>query len=100
MAYLSACCTAESASLRLMDEGIHLASGFQTAGYPHVVASLWQADDDLSIQVARKFYKILFRDSQTHDLEKTAFALHDAVVAARQTFDYPLAWAPLIHLGP
>ena len=85
---------------RLIDEGIHLASGFQLAGFPHIIASLWEADDDLSVQVARKFYKILFRDSQTHGIEKTAYALHDAVLAARRTVDEPLTWAPMIHLGP
>ena len=40
LAFLSACCVAESAYLVLMDEGIHLADGFQLAGYPHVIASL------------------------------------------------------------
>ena len=40
LAFLSACCIAESAYLVLMDEGIHLADGFQLAGYPHVIASL------------------------------------------------------------
>ena len=91
MAYLSACCTAENASLRLIDEGIHLASGFQLAGCSHGIASIWEADDKLSIEVARKFYKIPFKESQTHGIERTAYALHDAVVATRRSFDYSLA---------
>lgn len=55
LAFLSACSTAENASSILMDEGIHLAGGFQLAGYPHVIASLWEANDNLSVEVAKKF---------------------------------------------
>ncbi|MCJ1279675.1 hypothetical protein MMC21_007499 [Puttea exsequens] len=100
LAFLSACCTAENASSTLIDEGIHLASGFQLAGYPHVIASLWEADDDLSVAVAGKFYRILFAESEISGHEKIAYALHDAILAARRTCDDPLAWATTIHFGP
>jgi CHAT domain-containing protein len=49
MAYLSACSTAENRAQTLLDEVIHLASGFQMAGFPHVVASMWSTEDDLCV---------------------------------------------------
>ena len=111
LAFLSACCTAENASSKLLDEGINLANGFQLAGYPHVIASLWEADDDLSVAIAEKFYRILFAESNIdgHERrhERIASALHDAVLSAqqivrhrRQILDDPLSWATTIHIGP
>ena len=100
LAFLSACCTAENASLVLMDEGIHLAGGFQLAGYPHVIASLWEADDDLSVEVAKKFYRIVFAESEIVGHERIAYALHDATLAARRISNNPLSWATTIHFGP
>ncbi|KAL2055299.1 hypothetical protein ABVK25_004637 [Lepraria finkii] len=100
LAFLSACCTAENASSVLMDEGIHLAGGLQLAGYPHVIASLWEANDALSVAVAEKFYRIVFAESEIVGHDKIAYALHDAVLAARRICDDPLSWATTIHFGP
>ena len=100
LAFLSACCTAENASLVLMDEGIHLAGGFQLAGYPHVIASLWEADDILSVEIAKKFYRIVFAESEIVGHERIAYALHDATLAARRISNEPLSWATTIHFGP
>ena len=100
LAFLSACCTAENASPVLMDEGIHLAGGFQLAGYPHVIASLWEANDALSVAVTDKFYHILFTESKIAGHDRIAYALHDAVLAARQICEDPLSWATTIHFGP
>ena len=100
LAFLSACCTAENASSALMDEGIHLASGFQSAGYPHVIASLWEANDALSVAVAAKFYSIVFAESEIVGHDKIAYALHDAVLGAQQMCEDPLSWATTIHFGP
>lgn len=100
LAFLSACCTAENAVSVLMDEGIHLAGAFQLAGYPHVIASLWEADDALSVAVAEKFYLIVFAESGVVGHDKIAYTLHDAVLAAQQICDEPLSWATIIHFGP
>lgn len=100
LAFLSACCTAENAVSVLMHEGIHLAGAFQLAGYPHVIASLWEADDALSVAVAEKFYLIVFAESGVVGHDKIAYALHDAVLAAQQICDEPLSWATIIHFGP
>ena len=100
LAFLSACCTAENASSLLMDEGIHLASGFQLSGFPHVIASLWETDDELSVTIAEKFYQITFARNNKIGHEKVAYALHDAVLAARRVCDDPLSWATTVHFGP
>ncbi|EHA23888.1 hypothetical protein ASPNIDRAFT_129820, partial [Aspergillus niger ATCC 1015] len=39
IAYLSACSTAENKGKKLLDEAIHLASGFQVAGFAHVLGT-------------------------------------------------------------
>lgn len=100
LAVLSAWYAAENASSVLIDEGIHLAGGFQLAGYPHVIASLWEADDELSVAIAEKFYGIVFAESKIVGHDKIAYALHDATLAARQIYDQPLAWATTVHFGP
>ncbi len=100
LAFLFACCTAENASSLLMDEGIHLGSGFQLAGFPHVIGSLWEVDDDLSVCMTEKFYQIMLDRGNVPGYGNTAYALHDATVAARRICDKPLAWAPTVHFGP
>ena len=65
-----------------MDEGIHLAGGFLVAGYSHVIASFWEADDDLSVEIAKKSYQIVFTESEIAGHGRIAYALHDAVLAA------------------
>ena len=55
LAYLSACSTAENKAADLRDEGIHIVSGFQVAGFPHVVACLWPSIDRVCVEVATGF---------------------------------------------
>lgn len=43
VAYLSACSTADNPSSDLADESIHIASGFQLAGFSHVLATQWES---------------------------------------------------------
>ncbi len=83
-----------------MDEGIHLGSGFQLAGFPHVIGLLWEVDDDLSVCMTEKFYQIMLDRGNAPGYGNTAYALHDATVAARRICDKPLAWAPTVHFGP
>jgi CHAT domain-containing protein len=51
IAYLSACSTAENKAARLSDEVIHVVSGFQVAGFPHVVGCLWPSVDDVCVEI-------------------------------------------------
>ena len=100
LAFLSACCTAENVLVDLIDEGIHLASSFQLAGYPQVIASLWEADDALSVAIAETFYRITFTESEIVGYDDIAYALYDALLAARRICErYPLSWATTVHFG-
>ncbi|MFD0508936.1 CHAT domain-containing protein [Streptomyces chiangmaiensis] len=78
------------------DEGLHLASRFLLAGYPHVVATLWPIADRAAPQVAARFYAELLADVGT----VPARALDRAVRSLRATCpDRPSLWAPYIHVG-
>ena len=103
LAYLSACHTANYTSQTLLDEAIHIASGFQLAGFPHVVGTLWEANDRKAREVATEFYKNLFDslDSGRGFADGiVAGALHKAVASLRREFeDNPILWGPFIHLG-
>ena len=103
LAYLSACHTANYTSETLLDESIHIASGFQLAGFPHVIGTLWEANDFKASEVATEFYKNLFDSLDSgRGFEDgiVAEALHRAVASLREEFeDNPILWAPFIHLG-
>lgn len=64
VAYLLACSTANSSAGRLLDEVIHVVSGFQVAGFPHVVGCLWPSEDRVCVEVAQVFYAELVRREQ------------------------------------
>jgi tetratricopeptide (TPR) repeat protein len=102
IAYLSACSTAENKAARLQDEVIHIVSGFQVAGFPHVIGSLWPAGDDECVEVARVFYSSLFKHKGVPELEsrRVAWALREAVMKVRaKDMDMPLNWAQFVHFG-
>ena len=101
LAYLSACSTAENSTTRLADEVLHLASGFEVAGFVHVVASLWVSDDSTCLEVARSFYQeICKNDSKITSDGVVARALQSSVVRVReQLLEEPLAWAQFVHVG-
>ncbi|PNP58764.1 hypothetical protein FNYG_15026 [Fusarium nygamai] len=101
IAYLSACSTAENKAARLSDEVIHVVSGFQVAGYPHVVGCLWPAGDSECVEVSKRFYSlILQRNQSTINNNKVASALQEAVMAVRaDDLSMPLNWAQFVHYG-
>ena len=103
LAYLSACHTANYTSDTLLDESIHIASGFQLAGFPHVVGTLWEANDFKAREVATEFYQNLFNfldSGRGFEDGIVPEALHRAVGSLRKEFeDNPILWAPFIHLG-
>ncbi|KAN0086950.1 CHAT domain containing protein [Elaphomyces granulatus] len=101
IAYLSACSTAENKAAQLTDEVIHVVSGFQMAGFPHVVGCLWPAGDSECVEVARRFYSSVLRQSwlATGNGE-VASALQEAVMAVRaEDMNMPLNWAQFVHYG-
>ena len=99
IAYLSACSTAEIQAVYLADESVHLASTFQLAGFPHVIGTLWGADDNVAVKIASKFYEGLLQNSKSN--MSVAQALHNAVLYFRDESNCTTIsrWAPFIHLG-
>ncbi|CAH0002183.1 unnamed protein product [Clonostachys byssicola] len=57
LAYLSACGTREVAQYHLQDETIHLMSSFQFAGFPHVIGTLWQVNDETCVHMSVGVYR-------------------------------------------
>jgi CHAT domain-containing protein/tetratricopeptide (TPR) repeat protein len=113
IAYLSASSTAQDTATRLSEEVLHVISGFQVAGFRHVVGCLWPSDDTVSVEVAKSFYATLFQDRTARgddgagndardDDRAVALALHKAVVKVRESEEYrnrPLSWAQYVHFG-
>ncbi|MFK0046406.1 CHAT domain-containing protein [Streptomyces sp. NPDC090741] len=108
LAYLSACRTAAIETVDLLDEAIHLTSAFQLAGFPHVIGTLWEIDDQTAVRIARAFYDGLATDSGAIDPDRAARALHAAVRQVRDGHDLPpgydrrrapLLWAAHLHAG-
>ncbi|PWI65081.1 hypothetical protein PCL_07380 [Purpureocillium lilacinum] len=82
MAYLSACGTGRILAQRSLDESIHLTNSFQLAGFRHVVGTLWDVEDRLSVDMARMLYETL----RTSGLTDAAVScgLHHATRSLRQ----------------
>ena len=86
----------------LEDEVIHIVSGFQVAGFSHVVGSLWPAGDSECVQVASQFYSSIFEGGSRPDMggRQVASALQKAVAGLRAVdMDMPLNWAQFVHFG-
>ena len=81
LAYLSACSTGAIKKVELSDEGIHLISVFQLAGFQHVVGTLWEVLDRQCVDVADCLYKTL-QERGIND-EAVSLGIHLAVRALR-----------------
>jgi tetratricopeptide (TPR) repeat protein len=113
IAFLSACSTAEVRARGLGDEGLHIASAFQMAGFVDVVGSLWSVDDDVCVALAEAFYSRLLRAKGSRmegtgtkvgeDLgsgRRVAEALRYAVMRLRARYpESPFLWTPFVHIG-
>ena len=53
LAYLSACGTGQVRHERFIDQNLHLINGYQMAGFRHVVGTLWEVNDEFSMDMAR-----------------------------------------------
>ncbi|KAH7188043.1 CHAT domain-containing protein [Fusarium flagelliforme] len=86
LAYLSACGTGQIAHEKFLDESIHLISAFQVAGFRHVIGTLWEVGDDISVDVARITYEAI-QGGEKAD-ESVCKGLHKAILNLReQWFD-------------
>jgi hypothetical protein len=105
IAYLSACSTANNQHELLGNEAIHLASGFQLAGFAHVIATLWNANDRLCARISQNFWQNLVHNSPHSNSsvgghEQVSRALHKALKTVKEEhWDEPLLWAPFAHFG-
>ncbi|MFF2849662.1 CHAT domain-containing protein [Streptomyces sp. NPDC058001] len=103
LAYLSACRTAFMESVELIDEAIHLTSAFQLAGFPHVIGTLWEINDEVASHMAADFYAELGGISDQHgglDTDSAACALHHTVRKVRDRYPKsPYLWAAHLHAG-
>ncbi|RSL90684.1 hypothetical protein CEP52_014519 [Fusarium oligoseptatum] len=59
LAYLSACGTGQIKDEASFDENINVMSACQIAGFRHVIGTLWNVKDDLSVQIAKMTYQEL-----------------------------------------
>ncbi|HVV11952.1 CHAT domain-containing tetratricopeptide repeat protein [Amycolatopsis sp.] len=99
LAYLSACHTAVNPSERLLDEAMHLAGALQAAGFPQVVGTLWELDDEVAVEITEDFYRGLAGDGAL-DPGRAAHSLHRAVRAQRDCYPgTPSLWASHLHFG-
>lgn len=88
-------------STRLIDEAIHLTSAFQAAGFRHVVGTLWEINDAVTLDVTSAFYTALRTESGVLDTSRSALALHHAVRVLRDRLPgTPSLWAAYLHAGP
>ena len=81
LGYLSACSTGANEADRLVDEGIHLVSALQLAGFRHVIGTLWEVSDEHCVDVAKVVYETL-RDEGMTDIA-VCRGLHRAIRALR-----------------
>ncbi|KAF2675634.1 hypothetical protein K458DRAFT_381173 [Lentithecium fluviatile CBS 122367] len=118
LGYLSACSTSANKVDSLVDEGIHLASAFQLAGFRHVIGTLWEVSDSHCVDMARVVYETIRDEGMTdravcRGLHLAIKALRDRDVSMlRETRDgevvhtngetaahIPFYWVPYIHFG-
>lgn len=87
--------------MQLVDGGIHIASGFQLAGFSHVLATLWESNDAACRQVAREFYRGLFGSGAgagEHRVVGAAFQ-HAVRKLGDENVEQPIRWASFRHSG-
>lgn len=100
IAYLSACCSAHNSSAELPNESIHIASGFQLAGFSHVLGMMWPSGDLACCQVAVEFYRLLFNGDGDDGHRAVSVAYHHSVRKWRnENLRQPIKWATFIHTG-
>ncbi|KAJ4344620.1 uncharacterized protein N0V89_012364 [Didymosphaeria variabile] len=84
LAYLSACGTGQIKHEALVDEGLHLISACQLAGFQHVIGTLWEVRDKSCIDAATRTYKWM-EDQEVSD-ESVSEGLHHAVRSLRDAW--------------
>lgn len=83
LGFLSACSTGANEVKELVDEGIHLISACQLAGFRHVIGTLWAVSDQHCADVSRVVYETLRAEGMTD--EAVCKGLHKAMRALRDS---------------
>ncbi|MCJ1360186.1 MAG: hypothetical protein MMC33_010189 [Icmadophila ericetorum] len=81
LAYLSACDTGRIKDDSYLDESTHIINAFQLAGFRHVIGTLWDADDEWSVEMSRIAYEGMREGGLTD--ESVCRGLHKASRALR-----------------
>jgi CHAT domain-containing protein len=84
LGYLSACLTGTNKAPELLDEGVHLISAFQLAGFRHVIGTLWEVSDRHCVDVARVLYETISKEGMTDNAVRRG--LHRAIRALRDGY--------------
>lgn len=90
---------AASKAIAQQKESVYLVGGFQMAGVPHVVATLWRIEDPVSVDIAAAFYETL-TEAGSLMFDRTAEALRTALLAARKRGVQASLWGAYVHSGP
>ncbi|GKT60050.1 TPR domain-containing protein [Colletotrichum tofieldiae] len=121
LAFLSACGTGQNREEKSADEGIHLTSAFQLAGFRHVIGTLWEVDDKMCVDMARMTYDFM-GDKKMEDASVSGGLHHAARTLRDQWVDEELnigregrrkrdiilcdnltssrlSWVPYVHYG-
>lgn len=99
LAFLSACRTGTGA-VDVPDEALHVAAGFQAAGFRHVIGTLWSIEDQSAAQFTEAVYAQLVQGTVVEP-ERAAAAVHEAVLRLRARDRYDVTrWGLWFHLGP
>lgn len=77
LAYLSACGTGQVRYEKLIDEGLHLISAYQLAGFQHVIGTLWEVNDKSCVDVATMTYEWMRKYEISDD--SVSEGLHHAI---------------------
>ena len=102
-AFLSACHTAEMTEGSITEEALHLAAAVQYCGFRSIVGTMWAMVDEDGSDLARHFYKALFRFANSRGApyyEVSARALRFAVKRLRRKRGIGLErWVNFVHYG-
>jgi CHAT domain-containing protein len=86
------------ADLPASDEFVGMTRAFLGAGSTSVLATLWDVDDQASVQLMKQFYGHLNAGGATHDAA-TALAQVQRELHASRQLAHPYYWAPFILVG-
>lgn len=76
LAYLSACGTGQIKPNEHLDEGLHLISAYQLAGFRHVIGTLWEVNDKSCVEMATMTYEWMLDHEMNN--ESVSEGLHHA----------------------